>query len=288
MKVRHLLPFLLLSFAACNPGPKDPPIDMEFVVFQPGDKEILQQVFDSYSADRNEPMQDLMVKVGEFFLGTPYVAHTLENENEQLVINLREVDCTTLAESCLAISRSIKSGNHSFEQFASELMGIRYRDRVVSGYPSRLHYFCDWIHTNHLKGLIVDVSREIAGTPFPKQVNFMSTHPGSYRQLKEDTTLIEVIAQQEKAISAREMYYIPESRLREAETGLKDGDIVGITTDTEGLAISHVVILVRQSGRIHLLHASSLAEKVVISEGTLEEYLRQSKTATGIMVARPL
>ena len=100
-----------------------------------------------------------MVKVGVCFLGTPYVAHTLENENEQLVINLRELDCTTLAENCLAISRAIKSGNHSFEQFASELMGIRYRDRVVSGYPSRLHYFCDWIHTNHQKGLIVDVSR---------------------------------------------------------------------------------------------------------------------------------
>ena len=288
MKVRHLLPFLLLSFAACNPGPKGLPINMEYVVFQPGDKEILQQVFDSCSADRNEPMQDLMVKVGVCFLGTPYVAHTLENENEQLVINLRELDCTTFAENCLAISRTIKSGNHSFEQFASELMGIRYRDRVVSGYPSRLHYFCDWIHTNHQKGLIVDVSGEIAGTPFPKQVNFMSTHPASYRQLKEDTTLIEVIAQQEKAISAREMYHIPESRLREVETGLKDGDIVGITTDTEGLAISHVGILVRRSGRIHLLHASSLAEEVVISEGTLEEYLRQSKTATGIMVARPL
>ena len=30
------------------------------------------------------------------FINTPYVAHTLEiNDQEQLVINLKEVDCTT-------------------------------------------------------------------------------------------------------------------------------------------------------------------------------------------------
>jgi hypothetical protein len=36
------------------------------------------------------------------------------------------------------------------------------------------------------------------------------------------------------------------------------------------------------------MHASSLAEEVVVSEGTLEDYLLGSKSATGIMVARPL
>jgi hypothetical protein len=36
------------------------------------------------------------------------------------------------------------------------------------------------------------------------------------------------------------------------------------------------------------LHASSAAEKVVLSDETLEEYLLSSKSATGIVVARPL
>jgi len=67
-----------------------------------------------------------------------------------------------------------------------------------------------------------------------------------------------------------------------------DGDIAGITTGIEGIAIQHVVILIRQEGRIHIMHASSKAEKVVVSDFTLEEYLLNSKSASGIMLARPL
>jgi hypothetical protein len=67
-----------------------------------------------------------------------------------------------------------------------------------------------------------------------------------------------------------------------------DGDIVGITTGIEGLDISHVGVLVRKAGRIHIIHASSKAEKIIVSEETLEEYLLTNKSATGIMVARPI
>ena len=39
------------------------------------------------------------------FLGRPYVAHTLEkNDDERLVVNTRELDCTTLVETVSALS----------------------------------------------------------------------------------------------------------------------------------------------------------------------------------------
>ena len=229
-----------------------------------------------------------MVKVGSFFQLTPYVAHTLETAEEQLIINLRELDCTTFAENCLAISRTIKSESPDFEQFTSELQNIRYRDGKIDGYPSRLHYFCDWIDNNVEKNLIKDMSEEIAQTPFPKEINFMSTHPGSYMQLKDSISLIDRIAIQEKEISSRKMFYIPETKIAEVESKLMDGDIAGITTEIDGIGIQHVVILIRQEGRIHLLHASSAAEKVTVSEITLEEYLLNNKSASGIMLARPI
>ncbi len=132
-----------------------------------------------------------------------------------------------------------------------------------------------------------DVSQEIAQTPYRKSINFMSTHPVSYRQLKDSNELIQIIAEQEKIITDREVYFIPEEKLVEVESNLNDGDIVGITTSVDGLDISHVGILVRRNGRIHLMHASSALEKVVVSENTLEDYLLKSKSSTGIMVARP-
>ncbi len=93
---------------------------------------------------------------------------------------------------------------------------------------------------------------------------------------------------QEREISAREQYFVSIGSLPDVESGLHDGDIVGITTSIEGLDISHVGILVKKSGRIHLLHASSRFGKVILSEETLEDYLANNKSATGIMVARPL
>ena len=215
------------------------------------------------------------------------IGHTLEIEPEQLVINLRELDCTTFAENVLAISRTIKSENPSFENFAKELQHIRYHNGNIDGYTSRIHYFSDWIYENNGKGLVKDISRETANTPYPLKVNFMSTHPESYLQLK-DSKLIPVIEKQEKMISSRQMYFIPEEKLAGVENLLKDGDIAGITTKIEGMDISHVVLLVKKDGRVHILHASSTANKVILSEETLEDYLKNSKMATGIMVARPL
>ncbi|MCK5134671.1 MAG: DUF1460 domain-containing protein [Bacteroidales bacterium] len=288
MKTRLLTLFALSCLFSCNSTQKNPVAESERIIFQPEDKAILEKVLDLYSTERNATTSALLVKVGSYLKETPYVAHTLETEEEQLVVNLREMDCTTFAENCLAISRTIKSDQQTFEQFTSELQHIRYRNGIIDGYPSRLHYFSDWIYNNQQKKRIQDISREIAQTPFPKKINFMSTHPDSYRQLKESAPLVKIIAEQEQEISAREMFFIPESSIAEVENKLMDGDIVGITTGMEGIAISHVGILIRDAGRIHLMHASSKAEKVVVSEKTLEEYLLNSKSATGIMVVRPL
>lgn len=279
---------IVVLILACSTSQKNESEKQNNIVFQPKDKEILEQVFEIFKEEVNTPTSVLIVKIGTFFKETPYVAQTLETEKEQLVINLREMDCTTFAESCLAISKTIKSNEHSFEKFSEELQKIRYRDGKIEGYPSRLHYFSDWIYENHQKEIIRSASKEIAQIPYENKVNFMSTHPESYQQLKYNAELIEIIANQEKQISEREEYYIPENRISEFENRLMDGDIIGITTGIKGLDISHVGILVRKAGRIHIMHASSKAEKVILSEETLEEYLLNGKTVTGIMVARPL
>ena len=258
------------------------------IIYEQKDKEILNKVLQLLSEEKNTPTTTLMVKVGTFFKGTPYVAHTLEVTPEQLVVNLRKMDCTTYVENCLAIAKTIQSGKNTFEQFASELQEIRYRGGTIDGYPSRLHYFSDWIYDNQKKGLVKDISKEIANTPYNKTINFMSTHPAAYQQLKSNSQLAPIIAQQEKKISARKMYYVPENKLAKVENKLREGDIVGITTNIKGLDIAHMGLLVRVNGRIHLLHESSVAEKVVVSKETLEDYLLNSKSATGIMVAQPI
>jgi len=49
-------------------------------------------------------MGNTVVAIGKSFLGTPYVAKTLEiGETEALVINFQGLDCTTFIENVLAL-----------------------------------------------------------------------------------------------------------------------------------------------------------------------------------------
>lgn len=251
------------------------------------DKIILKSVFEQLSAEQNKEISQLVVLTGKILLETPYVAQTLETEPEQLVINLRELDCTTFAENCLAIARCVKNNQKTFQSFCKELTNIRYRNSQVKDYPSRLHYFSDWIYENETKGIIDRPAHEFNAPQYKLQVDFMSTHPDSYKQLSSKQEFVSALEKKEKEINERSMYYIPKTNLQKLEDKLENGDIVGITTSISGLDISHVGIIVKKGDRTHLMHASSKAKKVIISEETLQDYLINSKNASGIMIARP-
>ncbi|HEY6436378.1 MAG TPA: N-acetylmuramoyl-L-alanine amidase-like domain-containing protein, partial [Ignavibacteriaceae bacterium] len=261
-------------------------------VFSESDVEICDMKFQIAVNEELEykPINDIIAEIGKSFIGTEYLAHGLEEEgDEQLVINLTGLDCTTLVENCLALSRCVKKGSNSFDDYLSELQYIRYRDGVVEGYPSRLHYFSDWITNNVEKGVIEDETLLIGGTPIKFQLDFMSTHPESYKQLKENPDLIPVIKIQEEEISSREYYYIPKEEFKSKEEFINTGDIIAITTTVEGLDIGHIGIAVKMDdGRIHLLHAPSPNTEVHITELTLEDYLMKYKRHSGVIVLRVL
>lgn len=253
------------------------------------DKVILQQKIDKFISDRNLPIGELIIKIGKDFIGTPYVAKTLDqNNDEPLVINLRELDCTTFVENCLAIAQTIKSGKPNFKQFTSELEKIRYRDGKRNGYISRLHYFSDWISNNETKRLVDDVTFQLGGKRYPFQLNIMSTKPEAYPQLKNNPELIKKIALIENEISARVFFFIPTNKFSDCENEINSGDIVALTASTEGIDILHVGFLVKNNGKIHFLHASSTDKKVILSDSPFIDYLFQRKSSSGIMVARPI
>ncbi len=249
---------------------------------------LLNELFEQLSCKSKLPVGQLLTEVGKSFLETPYVAHTLENgKDEKLIINLKEFDCTTFAENCLAITRCLKSEKTAFEDFKKELENIRYRDGDRDGYCSRLHYFSDWVADNIQKGF-AEIPQELPLHPFDGKVNFMSKHPNNYEVLKENPELIKLIDQQEKQISAQKLSFLPRAEIDKNEHLLKDGDIVGIATSIQGLDIVHVGLVVTVNNHKHLMHASTSGMKVVISDITLHDFLQQKKHYTGIVIARPI
>lgn len=230
-----------------------------------------------------------IVAAGKTFLGTPYVAKTLEiGETETLVVNLQGLDCTTYVENVLALSLMLEKGESNFDDFTETLKNIRYKDGELNGYASRLHYFSEWIANNEKKGLLKDITAEIGGTEITKAINFMSTHRELYPFLSDDGNF-EKIKASENYLNNQAICILPQDQISANEQMIQTGDIIALTTSIDGLDITHTGIATREKdGRIHLLHASTGSMEVEVSELPLADYLKKIKSNTGIMVARPI
>lgn len=222
------------------------------------------------------------------FLGLPYVAHTLENDVEMLTVNVEELDCTTFVETVIAMAYTVGECRTSWRDYLQNLERIRYRDGKLNGYASRLHYISDWIINNSHRGNFSEVTDEFPNVSFTvKTIDFMTSHRSSYKALA-DSCEYERMKNYEIGYRNHRFPYIKTSSLRDKNTRrqLKDGDIIALTTRTNGLDVSHMGLIAIVNGEPHLMHASMKAMKVIIDPLPLYNYLNKSKSLTGIRVIR--
>ena len=261
-------------------------------VYTEKDIEICNSTF-QLAVDENlqtKPINDVIVEVGKSFIGTDYVSHTIEVDGEErLVINLTGLDCNTFLEYVLVFSRNIKQGKTTFDDYKKELKLIRYRDGNIDQYPSRLHYFTDWIYDNSKKTIVKDITKKIGGELLKLDLSFMSKHPQYYKHLKENPEFIPLIKQQEEEISKRDYYFIPQEKIADIENKIEDGDLLAFTSTVTGLDVNHVGIAVRlDDGRIHVLHAPNVGYQVEITTLPLAEYVIRIEKDSGVIVVRAL
>jgi hypothetical protein len=267
-------------------------ISCDAQIYSDEDVQICESKF-QLAVDKNLksfPFNEVIVEIGKSFTGTDYETHSLEkNGEEKLVINLTGLDCFTFLENALVLSRCIKQGNTSFDDYINELTLIRYREGTINQYPSRLHYFTDWIYDNQEKGILEDVTKKLGGERLELNLRFMSNHPQYYKQLKDNPDFIKEIKKQEEEINKREYYFIPKGKIARIEDKIEDGDLLAFTSTIEGLDVNHVGIAVRMNnGRIHVLHAPNVGYKVQITDKPLSEYLMGIKKDSGLIVAKAL
>lgn len=236
-------------------------------------------------------MGDQIIYFARKLLGLPYVAKTLEkNKEERLVVNLRQLDCTTFLESVLSLARTRQQGQLTFENYCDNLRHIRYRGGKVD-YVDRLHYFAYWIGCNEREGIVKSVQRP--NPPFRAvlnwPVNFMTTHRNLYPMLEAHPEWADEIKQMEDSVPRLHLRYIPKSDVANSKllrTVIKDGDIIAIVTGKRGLDTSHVAFAVWHKDGLHIIHASSYKKRVIEDPSTLYQYLSRHKSQIGILVAR--
>ena len=243
-------------------------------------------------AAKQDPNTNFPLFFARKFTNVPYVAHTLEvNDDERLVINTRELDCTTLVETVTALTLCAYRKTLTFQDYRKALQAMRYRNGVIDRYPSRIHYFTEWIMENSKAGIVTEIQQP--NPPFTQiqtvKVSYMSQHPESYKALKAHPEYVAEIAQMEQRISGGQFRFIPKSEVKDTPAmreAVHDGDIIAITCNKPGLDVAHLGFAVWREDGLHLLNASQLHKKVVEEPMTLYQYLQQHPTHTGIRIIR--
>ena len=236
-------------------------------------------------ADR--PFGEIVQWVGEQLIGRPYVAGMLDAPPEEvLVVDLRAFDCVLYVENTLALARSIALGEGDYAAYAGHVEAMRYREGRRDGYCSRLHYFSDWIAENERAGRVQNVTAEVGGEPFDKEITFMTANRDAYPKLVSDETF-QCIAGTEAALRGVELFYVPQDRIAGAYGLLRPGDVIATATSIGGLDVTHTGFVHQAEGRTGFMHASLSSDRVKISDD-LQAYVQGVPNQVGVVVARPV
>ena len=230
-------------------------------------------------------VSSLIANYAQRQLGITYVGELLdEPDTEQLVVTLDGSDCVIYVEMSLAMAMTTMQERTGYDAFRENLTLIRYREGRIDGYPSRLHYFSDWLVTNQEKGL-VDLQFQDEGLQVIEPPDFMSRNRENYRHLASDDAMLAEIRAMEERLAGMQLAYIPQDRIPEFEARFQTGDILGFVTTIDGLDITHTGLVKMDGDRAGFYHAS-MTGAVIVDPATIHEYTKNRRNVNGIVIAR--
>ena len=258
---------------------------------------LLEEVRDMTSTDSptpnaQRPTSFYTLHFARKLIGVKYENYVLEQtRSEQLIIDLRRLDCTTFVETVAALAISAKHKEYTFHAFCRYLQKLRYRDGRIEDFSSRLHYFTDWIRDNVGKGYVSWPQQP--NPPFTEVkspgYNIMTKLRKSYRQIATNDKLLNKIARCEENLKGLTFRYIPKALLNGGKKDLAcigDGDIICMVTSAECLDVAHLGIAVWHGDKLHMIDASKIHGKVFEEVKTMYQYQRTKQAQIGIIVVK--
>lgn len=217
--------------------------------------------------------------LSRFFLGVDYKESTLIGDvstPEVFAINLQELDCFTFIDYIEAMRLS-----DSFSEFKENLKTVRYKDGKAA-FENRNHFFTDWgkFNSEFVDNITGQIDRRKTKT-ITKILN--KRENGAY--------FLQGIPPRQRKIQ----YILSDTIDDSVIDKLKTGDYAGIYSETQGLDVSHVGIIIKGensvypirkniSTGVYLRHASSDEKYRKVIDQDFREYISGK---TGLIILRP-
>lgn len=255
------------------------------------DTTMINELLESRGASQNFANAESRVALfARSFEGTPYGSHTLEGDPEMLTVRLDSLDCTTFVETAMALAYTSMESRRSWRDFVYNLQRMRYRGGNVNGYPSRLHYICDWIVDNRHRGIFTDVTDHFPRVSYiMRTIDFMTSNRELYPALADSANYARM-RDLENGYRQHRFPYIKTNdlALKATKAELHDGDVVALVSNLKNLDVTHMGIIVKNGlgAEPYLLHASSTDGKVEVSKLPLDQFMKKNRQWLGLRVIR--
>ena len=214
-------------------------------------------------------------------------------QNEQILVSLSHVDCTTVMEDVLALALCYRDGRATLDDLKNYYRRMHYQDGVIS-FATRNHYFT-WIMQSAIKeGFVERISPDEPVFPFTgvqdMQPSYMTRNKYLFRPQMDDEKNYNAIAFRQR--QGVRFTYIPRELLnmpQDSELGvIRDGDIMAVVCDqhswARGVEIKHLLIAKWLDGRLHFYHASK--DGLGLSNMDAYTYMKDKFTMMGVAVYR--
>ncbi|MDE6295581.1 MAG: DUF1460 domain-containing protein, partial [Muribaculaceae bacterium] len=169
-------------------------------------------------------------------------------------INIDTFTSVSYINTVEALTRAAGQSQPSWIDFAREYENLSCRRGEDSGFASVLRYGCDWISDNIYRGNIKELTENYPGAVSKiKSVDYMSRNPEKFAALS-NPEIFDKIELLDMGFKQHRLPYLKRQYIsrKDIVENLKDGDIIMMLTNADGLDIYAIYFVTKENEKIYL------------------------------------
>lgn len=221
-------------------------------------------------------MNERMATAASLLEGATEDDYYVSDSIGRLRVNIESFTPLMFVNNLIALAKaSEKPEPISIATFETELEGIACRRGVNSGFPSIMYHSSDWIADNISRGNIVELTENFNGAVArTKSLDEMTRFRKNFAALSDSATF-EAVRMTEMGFRTHRIPSLKKETIKKKELiqELRDGDIILLTPNRDGIDIYDMGVITIENGLPYLIHLSPKTHTVTKESEDLARYM---------------